>query len=128
MRMERIFTALLAAVSSAVLLTACTGEGEPFNAVIDSVEFSTTEVPDGGAGQLYEAQITFTTEGETAPPDRFELTAGVLPAGVTLVEGRDSSGIQDGTCWLLGFPRHVCAGPGVPPKGGTPFFVSSVRS
>jgi len=49
-----------------------------------AINFETESVPAGGAGQLYNTVIRFTTSGGAALPDQFELDVGVLPPGVVL--------------------------------------------
>ena len=92
----------------------CTGESSATTVDVDAIAFETTTIPPAGAGELYDVVITFTTVGEAAPPDRFELLSGELPEGVSLVADRedmDGDGIPDpdgaltGNARLVGYPR-----------------------
>lgn len=107
--------ALFAVLLSAVLVGGC-GSGTPFTADIAAIAFETTSIPSGGAGQLYNVLIRFTTEGNAPLPDRFEIESGVLPQGVTLIRDRvdanfdgipDTNGAYTGNARLLGFPRET---------------------
>ncbi|MHC4731681.1 MAG: hypothetical protein ACYS6Z_13980, partial [Planctomycetota bacterium] len=81
-----------------------------------AINFETMSVPDGGAGQLYNTVIRFTTSGGAAPPDQFEVNVGVLPLGVELSRDRedndfdglpDADGAYTGHARLLGYPRRA---------------------
>ncbi|MEM9304989.1 MAG: hypothetical protein AAGE01_22950, partial [Pseudomonadota bacterium] len=102
------------ALVSVGLLTACTGSGGGSNQTVAGIQFQTQAVPDGGAGTLYNAVITFTTTSGAALPDRFEIRDGELPPGVSLVPDRednngdgfpDDDGALTGNARLIGFPR-----------------------
>lgn len=104
----------LIALVSVGLLSACTGSGDPINVNIDAIAFETTDVPDAGAGEFYDVVIAFTTTGNAALPDRFELLTGELPVGLTLAADRedndndgrpDPDGALTGNARLIGFPR-----------------------
>jgi hypothetical protein len=80
-----------------------------------TINFETTSVPSGGAGQLYNVVIRFTSGGGAALPDQFELDAGVLPTGVEISRDRedndfdglpDPDGAYTGNARLLGYPRE----------------------
>ncbi len=95
-------------------LTGC-GDSTPFSADVQSISFLTQTVPPADAGRLYNVVIAFTAEGGAALPDRFELTSGVLPTGVTLERDREDAnldGLPDedgdftGSARLLGVPRE----------------------
>jgi len=104
----------IAFIAGVLLLSGCTGSGEPVPVVVDSIFFETTDVPTGGAGEFYNQVIVFGTTGGAAPPDRFELAGGKLPPGVSLVPdtGIDANGNPDrwgqptGNARLLGYPRQ----------------------
>ncbi|MHC4491531.1 MAG: hypothetical protein ACYTDU_07900 [Planctomycetota bacterium] len=96
-----------------VLVVGC-GEDPAFQTDLATINFETTSVPAGGAGQLYNVVIRFATSGGAALPDQFELDAGALPLGVGLSRDRednDFDGLPDqdsaftGNARLLGFPR-----------------------
>jgi hypothetical protein len=103
--------------AAVVLISMVAGCGEDPAPVYDlaAINFETTSVPAGGAGQLYNTVIQFTTSGGAAPPDQFEINVGVLPKGVELSRDRedndfdglpDEDGAYTGHARLLGFPRE----------------------
>ena len=101
------------------MLGACTGESSPSIVNLDAIAFETTEVPDAGAGELYNQVISFVTAGNAAMPDRFDLLQGSLPPGVSLVADRedndndgqpDAHGDLTGNARLIGFPRQERTG------------------
>jgi hypothetical protein len=107
------FAAAVVLVSSLVA-----GCGEDPAQVYDlaAINFETTSVPAGGAGQLYNTVVRFTTSGGAAPPDKFEIDVGVLPVGVELSRDRedadfdglpDEDGAYTGHARLLGYPREA---------------------
>jgi len=109
------FVPFAAAVVFMFMVAGC---GEDSAQVYDlaAIKFETTSVPAGGAGQLYNAVIQFTTSGGAAPPNRFEIDVGVLPPGVTLSRDRedndfdglpDEGGAYTGHARLLGYPREA---------------------
>ena len=98
-----------------IVLSGC-GSGDPFVVDVDSIRFQTTQADfDGnpaGAGVLYSQEIVFTTTGNAAPPDTFELDGGVLPPGIQLLPDRvnpqgefDPAGELNGNARLVGYPR-----------------------
>jgi len=102
------------AVVFALTLCGC-GGATPFSADVQGITFLTLSVPPADAGRLYNVVIQFNATGGAALPDRFELTQGVLPTGVSLVrdqEDNDFDGIPDddgaytGNARLLGLPRQ----------------------
>ena len=105
--------AVSVALCFAFALAGC-GDSVPFSADVQSISFLTQAVPPADAGRLYNVVIVFTAEGGAALPDRFELTSGVLPTGVTLDRDRedlnldglpDADGEFTGSARLLGVPR-----------------------
>ncbi len=106
--------ALFATLVSVSLLAGCTGESVPVNTQATEIFFETQAVPAAGAGQFYNEVIAFGTAGGAAPPDRFQLNAGVLPPGVALINDRgvdiqgnpDPAGALTGNARLIGFPRE----------------------
>jgi len=109
-----IATATVAILVSATLLGCSNGNG-PFQADVQSIKFETQVVPPADAGRLYNVVIMFTSTGNAALPDRFELTSGVLPAGVMLERDREDTdfdglpnedGAYTGYARLLGVPRE----------------------
>ena len=123
MKQTGLRVALCAALMSVSLLAGCTGEGVPVNTQVAEIFFEnwTGEVGEDstshstGAGIFYNAVISFGTAGGAAPPDRFELNAGVLPPGVGLINDRgvdiqgnpDPEGALTGNARLIGFPPRV---------------------
>ena len=105
---------VVAVLFLALLVAGCTGEGAPVDTQVAEIFVETQGVPAAGAGQFYNETILFGTGGGAALPDRFELTNGVLPPGVTLINDRglDGSGNPDpdgsltGYARLIGFPRE----------------------
>jgi hypothetical protein len=106
--------AIAVAIVLALALPGC-GDSKPFSANVQSVSFLTETIPASDAGRLYNVVIAFATEGGAALPDRFELTAGVLPTGVALDRDRadinldgvpDEDGAYTGNARLLGVPRQ----------------------
>ncbi|HEX5135740.1 MAG TPA: hypothetical protein VFY93_02125 [Planctomycetota bacterium] len=102
------------AVALGLGLAGC-GNSSPFSANIQRIAFLTETIPPAEAGRLYNVVIAFASEGGAAPPDRFELAAGVLPTGVSLFrdqEDLDLDGVPDvdgaytGNARLLGVPRE----------------------
>jgi hypothetical protein len=103
-------------VAMVLALTLCgCNDSQPFTADVQSIAFLTEAVPAADAGRLYNAVITFSSTGGAALPDRFELTVGVLPTGVTLERDRednnldgipDEDGAYTGYARLLGVPRQ----------------------
>jgi hypothetical protein len=102
------------AVVFALSVCGC-GDSKPFSASVQSISFLTETVPPADAGRLYNVVVAFASEGGAALPDRFELVAGVLPAGVTLDRDRedvdldglpDEDGDYTGNARLLGVPRQ----------------------
>ncbi|MHC4952383.1 MAG: hypothetical protein ACYTGZ_00710 [Planctomycetota bacterium] len=100
---------------SLVVLSACTGKSSPTTVSLDAIAFETTDIPDAGAGELYNQVIAFATTGNAAMPDRFDLLQGQLPPGVSLIPDRedldndgqpDADGALTGNARLLGFPRQ----------------------
>ena len=106
-----LWTAL---VSVSLLTAGCTGEGDPVDTTVAEIFAETQQVPAAGAGQFYNQAILYGTAGGAALPDRFELTNGVLPPGVQLINDRgldgngnpDPQGILTGHARLIGFPRE----------------------
>jgi hypothetical protein len=91
------------------------GEDPAFVTDLATINFETTSVPSGGAGQLYNVVIRFSTGGGAALPDQFELDTGVLPPGVEISRDRedndfdglpDPDGAYTGNARLLGYPRE----------------------
>ncbi|HEX5032298.1 MAG TPA: hypothetical protein VFX78_12680, partial [Candidatus Eisenbacteria bacterium] len=106
--------AVAAAIVFALALAGC-GDSKPFTANVQSISFLTDTVPPADAGRLYNVVVRFASDGGAALPDRFELTAGVLPTGVTLERDRedndldgvpDEDGAYTGHARLLGVPRQ----------------------
>ena len=104
-----------ATVLVALVFVAGCGEDPAFVTDLATINFETTSVPSGGAGQLYNVVIRFTSSGGAALPDQFELDAGVLPTGVEISRDRedndfdglpDPDGAYTGNARLLGFPRE----------------------
>ena len=104
--------------TAVVFVSLVVGCGEDPAQVYDlaSINFETTTVPAGGAGQLYNTVIRFTSTGGAALPDQFEVDVGVLPSGVELSRDRedadfdglpDEHGAYTGHARLLGFPREA---------------------
>ncbi|MHC4974778.1 MAG: hypothetical protein ACYTG3_20875, partial [Planctomycetota bacterium] len=104
--------------AAVVLVSMVAGCGEDSAPVYNlaAINFETTSVPAGGAGQLYNVVIQFTTSGGAAPPDQFEVNVGVLPKGVELSRDRedndfdglpDEDGAYTGHARLLGYPREA---------------------
>ncbi len=102
------------AAFSLLTLFGC-GDSSPYSADVQSISFLTQTVPAADAGRLYNVVIAFESEGGAALPDRFELTSGVLPTGVTLERDREDAnldGLPDedgdftGNARLLGVPRQ----------------------
>ena len=104
--------------ATVVLVFMVAGCGEDPAPVYDlaAINFETASVPAGGAGQLYNTVIQFTTSGGAAPPDKFEIDVGVLPLGVELSRDREDSdfdglpdehGAYTGHARLLGYPREA---------------------
>ncbi len=114
MKQTGLRTVVCAALVSVSLLAGCTGEGVPVNEQVAEIFFETQQVPAAGAGQFYNEVIAFGTAGGAAPPDRFQLNAGVLPPGVALINDRgvdiqgnpDPAGALTGNARLIGFPRE----------------------
>jgi len=113
MKHRRWGAAILAALAL-VSLSACSN-GSPFQADIGAINFETTSLPPADAGRFYNALISFSTSGNAAQPDRFELEQGVLPTGITLERDRedldfdglpDEHGAYTGSARLLGTPRE----------------------
>ena len=79
--------------AAVILVSLVAGCGEDAAPVYDlaAINFETTSVPAGGAGQLYNTVIQFTTTGGAAPPDQFEVSVGVLPPGVVLSRDREDN-------------------------------------
>jgi len=101
---HRVIAGLLAAVAAS-LLYGC-GSGTPFGGVVGAIEFETLAVPAGGAGQFYDAVISFRTTGGVNPPDSFEVRNGTLPPGLALRAETNGSGEPTGRARLRGFPRQ----------------------
>ncbi|MHC4941267.1 MAG: hypothetical protein ACYTHK_20245, partial [Planctomycetota bacterium] len=104
-------------------MASCTGEDKAGNVIVDAIAFETKSVPPGGAGVEYDEIISFTTAGNAALPDKFELTEGELPVGVNLLVDRtldpanpaapyDPEGQLTGRARIKGFPR--IARPSIP--------------
>jgi len=111
---QRGWAAAILAGAVLFFLAGCGGGNGPFQRDISSISFDTTALPPADAGGFYNAIIMFSTTGGAAPPDRFELEDGVLPAGVTLVRDQedldfdglpDENGAYTGNARLLGTPR-----------------------
>jgi hypothetical protein len=107
--------AIAAAIVFALALSGCS-DSKPFSADVQSISFLTQAIPPADAGRLYNVVVVFGSEGGAALPDRFELTAGVLPTGVTLVRDQedndfdglpDEDGVFTGNARLLGLPRQT---------------------
>jgi len=98
--------AVLVALVCVSMVAGC-GSGGPFNAALLAINFETTAVPAGGAGQLYDVLIVFSAESGAALPDQFGLVEGVLPPGVRLLRETDANGDFTGNARLLGFPRET---------------------
>jgi len=111
---HRRWGAAVLAVLALISLSACSN-GSPFQADIGAITFQTTALPPADAGRLYNSVISFSTSGGAAMPDRFELSQGVLPTGITLERDRvdadhdgfpDDHGAYTGNARLLGTPRE----------------------
>ena len=79
--------------AAAIVFLCVAGCGEDPAPVYDlaAINFETTTVPAGGAGQLYNTVIQFGTSGGAALPDQFEVDVGVLPTGVVLSRDREDN-------------------------------------
>ncbi|MCK6686073.1 MAG: hypothetical protein L6R30_27080, partial [Thermoanaerobaculia bacterium] len=102
------------AIVLALVLAGC-GDSKPVSANVQSIAFLTETVPAADAGRLYNVVVAFASAGGAALPDRFELTTGVLPTGVSLDRDRadanldgipDEDGAFTGNARLLGVPRQ----------------------
>jgi hypothetical protein len=80
----------------------------------DAIAFQTTAIPDAGAGEYYDTIIYFTTSGNAALPDTFNVLVGELPDGMSLIADRedndgdgqpDPDGALTGNARLIGYPR-----------------------
>ena len=108
--------AWVAMLLTTVAAVGCSSGEAPFSRETAKIFFETNDVPSGGAGLLYNAQILFGSEGQAALPDRFEMSSGLLPPGVDLLPDRedlDQDGLPDedgaltGHARLFGYPREA---------------------
>ncbi|MCK6460609.1 MAG: putative Ig domain-containing protein, partial [Planctomycetes bacterium] len=88
--MLRHAAALCAAALSIASAPGCANDAPPVPEA-RSIRFVTESLPPGEAGLAYEATIFFSAAGGAPPPDRFEISEGSLPQGLSLA--RDAARI-----------------------------------
>jgi hypothetical protein len=85
------------------LVAGCSGEPPSFAAPA-SIRFETQVLPPAEAGRFYDAVIGLAAAGGAALPDRFEISEGALPPGLTLHRDLEEEAFT-GHARLLGTPR-----------------------
>ena len=117
MSKARKFMAVVAALG--MLSLAGCGSGADFSASVGEIVFLTDVIvpPAGtqlGAGVRFDQVILLDRLGGASMPDRFEVSAGVLPTGLSLAPDRedldgdgfaDPNGARTGHARIIGFPR-----------------------